>query len=82
MFRSKSTNHIAPAAVPIPVNGEPDMRALGRLLWLRKGRILGVTLISAAGAMVTVNAITPQYRSEARILLEARENVFMRAACS
>jgi uncharacterized protein involved in exopolysaccharide biosynthesis/Mrp family chromosome partitioning ATPase len=55
------------------------MRALGRLLWMRKARIFGVTLICGAGAFVVVNAMTPQYRSEARILLEARENVFMRA---
>jgi len=55
------------------------MGALGRLLWMRKARIFGVTLICGAGALVVVNAITPQYRSEARILLEARENVFMRA---
>jgi len=81
MFRSKSTNSIppAPAAIPDSQNGEPDMRALGRLLWQRKGRILGVTLACAAGAYVVVNAITPQYRAETRILLEARENVFLRA---
>ena len=55
------------------------MRGLGRLLWLRKGRILGVTLIFAVAAFVVVNLITPQFRSEARLLLESRENVFLRA---
>ncbi len=30
-------------------------------------------------AFVVVNAITPRYRSESRMLLEARENVFLRA---
>ncbi|HZT27530.1 MAG TPA: exopolysaccharide transport family protein [Pseudolabrys sp.] len=55
------------------------MRGLGRALWRKKGTILGVTLIAAAAAFVVVNAITPRYRSEARILLEARENVFLRA---
>ena len=55
------------------------MRGLGRLLWLRKGRILGVTLICAAAAFLVVNLITPQFRSEARLLLESRENVFLRA---
>lgn len=81
MFRNKSTNRTppAPAMAPFSVTGEPDMRGLGRLLWQRKWRILGFTVICAAGAFVVVNAITPQYRSEARILLEARENVFMRA---
>ena len=45
----------------------------------KKARILGFTLIAAAAAFVVVNAITPRYRSESRLLLEARENVFLRA---
>jgi uncharacterized protein involved in exopolysaccharide biosynthesis/Mrp family chromosome partitioning ATPase len=59
--------------------GEPDMSGLGRALWRNKKRIIGFTLIAAAGAFVIVNSLTPRYRSEARILLEARENVFLRA---
>jgi uncharacterized protein involved in exopolysaccharide biosynthesis/Mrp family chromosome partitioning ATPase len=47
-------------------------------LWLKKTKIIGFTLIAAAAAFVVVNAITPRYRSEARLLLEVRENVFMR----
>jgi succinoglycan biosynthesis transport protein ExoP len=72
-------------AAPVPVmamaapDGEPDLRSLGRALWQRKGRILSFTLIAAAAAFVVVNAMTPRYRSEARLLLEARENVFLRA---
>jgi len=65
--------------VPVAIEGEPDIRGLGRLLWQRKGRIIAVALICAAGAYVIANAITPRYRSESRLLLEARENVFMRA---
>ncbi|MBX6329328.1 MAG: lipopolysaccharide biosynthesis protein [Pseudolabrys sp.] len=57
----------------------PDMAALGRRLWQRKGRILATTLIFGAVAFVVVTLMTPQYRSEARLLLEARENVFLRA---
>jgi uncharacterized protein involved in exopolysaccharide biosynthesis/Mrp family chromosome partitioning ATPase len=81
MFRKKSTvtAEQAPVAVPLAANGEPDLRGLGRHLWQRKGRILGFTLLCAVAALVVVNAITPQYRSEARILLDARENVFLRA---
>jgi tyrosine-protein kinase Etk/Wzc len=56
------------------------MRSLGRALWQKRITILGLTLISAAIAFVVVNAITPRYRSESRLLLEARENVFLRAA--
>jgi uncharacterized protein involved in exopolysaccharide biosynthesis/Mrp family chromosome partitioning ATPase len=85
-FRRKSKDkEVAapqPPPPPIPVmspTGEPDFRALGRALWRKKLRILAFTAIVAAAAFVVVNAITPRYRSEARVLLEARENVFLRA---
>jgi polysaccharide biosynthesis transport protein len=55
------------------------MRGLGSALWRRKGTIFGLTLLATAAAFVVVNAITPRYRSETRILLEAKENVFLRA---
>jgi len=79
LFGKKSK--VPPPAAPVSylADGEPDMRGLGRLLWLRKGRILGVTLICAVVAFLVVNLITPQFRSEARLLLESRENVFLRA---
>ena len=82
LFRKKSKVAEAPAApalVPIAVTGEPDLRGLGRLLWAKKVKILAITLIAAAAAFAVVNAITPRYRSESRLLLEARENVFLRA---
>ena len=59
--------------------GEPDMSGLGRALWFKKTKIIGFTLIVAAATFVVVNSLTPRYRSEARILLEARENIFLRA---
>ena len=72
---------LAPVTPVAPaLDGETDMRGLGRAVWQKKGRILAVTLIVTAAAFVVVNAITPQYRSESRVLLEARENVFLRAA--
>ncbi len=72
----------APAPRPMPVSdpsGEPDLLGLGRAVWQKKTRILVLTLLSAATAFAVVNSITPRYRSESRILLESRENVFMRA---
>ncbi len=80
-FRSKSKapSSPAPIAPPPAANGEPDMRDLGRVLWAKKGKILGHTLLVAVAAFVVVNAMTPRYRSESRLLLEARENVFLRA---
>jgi len=55
------------------------MRGLGRALWRKKSRIILPTLIAAGLAFVVVNSLTPRYRSEARILLEIKENVFLRA---
>jgi len=82
LFRRKSKAAAAPAApavVPIAASGEPDLRGLGRVLWAKKTTILGITLLVAAVAFAVVNTITPRYRSEARLLLETRENVFLRA---
>jgi succinoglycan biosynthesis transport protein ExoP len=77
--KSKAAAAPAPVVVPFAANGEPDMRGLGRVLWAKKAKIFGITLLAAATAFAVVNAMTPRYRSESRLLLEARENVFMRA---
>ncbi len=80
-FSRKSKVAVAPAPV-IPVvtpDGEADMAGLGRALWRKKTTILGLTLLAAGAAFIVVNAITPRYNSESRLLLEARENVFLRA---
>jgi uncharacterized protein involved in exopolysaccharide biosynthesis len=77
--KSKAASPAVPIMPPIGINGELDMRGLGRVLWQKKAKILAFTLMSAAAAFVVVNAITPRYRSESRLLLEVRENVFMRA---
>lgn len=81
MFRKKSdrTAPPVPAMMPFGADSEPDLRSLGRYLWLRRMRILAVTLICAGAAFVVVNAMTPQYRSESRLLLDAHQNVFLRA---
>ena len=57
---------------------ELDLGALGRALWRRKKAIVGLTLAAAAIAFVGVNLVTPRYRSEARVLIETRENIFLR----
>ncbi len=89
MFFSKK---LKPVAAPTPImvapvvsapvtdaSGEPDLRGLMSAVWRKKVAIIGFTLLAAAGAFVIVNAITPRYRSESKLLLESRENVFMRA---
>ena len=58
--------------------GEIELGALGRALWRRKMLIAGLTLVAAAMAFAAVNLITPRYKSEARVLIETRENIFFR----
>ena len=81
LFRRKSSTAAAPAPAiaPMAFDPEPDMLGLGRVLWQKKARILGLTLLAGGVAFLVVNAITPRYQSESRLLLEARENVFLRA---
>src|SRR5262245_49409655 len=57
---------------------ELDVAALGRALWRRKGRIAALTFLAAALAFAAVNMITPRYKSEARVLIETRDNIFLR----
>jgi len=61
-----------------PAIDELDMGALGRSLWRKKLWIIGLTLVATALAMAGVNLVTPRYKSEARVLIETRENIFLR----
>lgn len=65
-------------AFPAAEGGELDFASIGRALWRRKWRILGPTLLIALVTAIGVNFITPRYKSEARILYDGRENVFLR----
>jgi len=55
-----------------------DLSTLSRDLWRKRWWIILPTLIAAAGAIVFVNIATPIYRSEARLLVVGKENVFLR----
>jgi len=59
-------------------DGDIDLRSLGLALWRRKSWILWPTLVVAMVSAIGVNMITPRYKSEARILYDGRENVFLR----
>ena len=59
-------------------DGELDLGAVGRALARKKWWVLGPAIAVAALTFVGVNLLTPQYKSEARILIEGRENVFFR----
>jgi polysaccharide biosynthesis transport protein len=59
-------------------DGDLDMRSLGIALWRRKHWVIWPTLLVAIVAGITVNLLTPRYKSEARIVYDGRENVFLR----
>jgi uncharacterized protein involved in exopolysaccharide biosynthesis/Mrp family chromosome partitioning ATPase len=59
-------------------SGDLDLRALGHALVRKRGWIVVPTVLSLVMSVVTVNLITPRYKSEARILIDGRENVFLR----
>src|ERR1700710_2506020 len=59
-------------------SGDLDLRALGQALVRQRRWIIIPTLIAALLSIVTVNLVTPRYKSEARILIDGRENVFLR----
>src|SRR5256714_12856677 len=59
-------------------DGELGLGAVGRALVRKKWWVLGPALAVAALTFVGVTLMSPKYKSEARILIEGRENVFLR----
>jgi uncharacterized protein involved in exopolysaccharide biosynthesis/Mrp family chromosome partitioning ATPase len=69
---------VAPKPVATPVSGDLDLRALGLALLRKQGWIIVPTVLALVGSLTAVNMITPRYKSEARILVDGRENIFLR----
>src|ERR1700755_2148183 len=67
---------VEPAAAPIA--GDLDLRAVGQALARKKKWIVIPALLAAVLSVIAVNLVTPRYKSEARILIDGRENVFLR----
>src|ERR1700688_3170607 len=74
-------------ATPAPITGKPaaasesgdlDLRTLGQALARNRGWFIVPTVLAAVLSMATVNLVTPRYKSEARILIDGRENIFLR----
>ncbi len=63
------------AALP---SGDIDLRVLGQALVRRRGWIIVPTVLAAVLSIAAVNLVTPRYKSEAKILVDGRENVFLR----
>ncbi len=66
------------AAEPPAEAGDLDLRAIWHALIKRKAWILIPTAVAAALSFAAVNVITPRYKSEAKIIVDGRENVFLR----
>lgn len=68
------------AAIPVAAAeaGDLDLHVLGRALTRKRGWIIVPTVLAAILSITAVNMITPRYKSEARILVDGRENVFLR----
>jgi uncharacterized protein involved in exopolysaccharide biosynthesis len=59
-------------------SGDLDLRALGQALVRNRGWIIVPTVLAAVLSIAAVNLVTLRYKSEARILIDGRENVFLR----
>ncbi len=70
--------HQEAAFAPREFGGELDFGVIGRALWAKRAMIIAAVLIVAAASVIGVNLIAAKYKSEARVLIEGRESVFMR----
>jgi uncharacterized protein involved in exopolysaccharide biosynthesis len=65
-----------PAAAAL--TGDLDFRVLGQALMRKRVWIIVPTVLAAVLSIAAVNLVTPRYKSEARILIDGRENIFLR----
>jgi uncharacterized protein involved in exopolysaccharide biosynthesis/Mrp family chromosome partitioning ATPase len=82
-YKAESTkveSKAAPAAAkPAQAeSGDLDLHALGAALARKRGWIIVPTVLALVGSIAVVNLVTPRYKSESRILIDGRENVFLR----
>ena len=68
---------VAPKQAPVE-SGDIDLHALGAALARKRGWIIVPTVLALVASVAAVNLVTPRYKSESRILIDGRENVFLR----
>lgn len=66
------------AAATYVADSELDLGAVGHALWRKKWRILLPTIAVAVGTLAFLSTVTPRYASDARVLIDVRENIFLR----
>ena len=59
-------------------SGDIDLHALGGALARKRSWIIVPTVLALVASIAVVNLVTPRYKSESRILIDGRENVFLR----
>ena len=59
-------------------SGDLDLHVLGHALMRKRGWIIVPTILALVLSLAAVNMVKPRYKSEARILVDGRENVFLR----
>src|SRR5215472_152612 len=59
-------------------DAELDLSSLGTTLWRTKWKILRPALLVGLVTLAAVQVITPKYLSEARIIVESRDNIYLR----
>src|SRR2546429_853299 len=68
----------APKPVATSESGDLDLQVLGHALMRKRSWIIVPTVLALVASLAAVNMITPRFKSEARILVDGRENVFLR----
>ena len=81
--KEASSNEVPPKATasagPAPVSlHDLDLRVIWSALMRKKYWVIVPTVAVALLSFVAVNTMLPRYKSEARILVDGRENVFLR----
>src|SRR5882724_3209486 len=64
--------------VAAPESGDLDLHVLGQALMRKRSWIIVPTILALVLSLAAVNMVKPRYKSEARILIDGRENVFLR----
>ena len=59
-------------------DAELDLSALGTTLWRKKWKIVLPPLLVGLVTLAAVQVITPKYLAEARIIVESRDNIYLR----
>ncbi len=61
-----------------PGGSELDFSGLGSALWRQKWRILAPAILVGLATLLVVQVITPKYQSESRVIVEGRDNIYLR----